>query len=109
MHMIRTLALAALLALCACARHEPTPPPVAPAPAAAGAGATGGGVGSCRAQAHNASRAARASVRIMCILESAHTLHVGSHVADLLGGEALGEREHHRTVAARLQRVGPDV
>jgi len=36
MHMIRTLALAALLALCACARHEPTPPPpVAPAPAAA--------------------------------------------------------------------------
>src|SRR5205823_2377368 len=36
MHMIRTLALAALLALCACARHDPTPPPpVAPAPAPA--------------------------------------------------------------------------
>src|SRR5207237_7988754 len=35
-HMIRTLALAALLALCACARHDPTPPPpVAPAPAPA--------------------------------------------------------------------------
>ena len=32
--MIRTLALAALLALCACARQEPTPPPAAPAPAA---------------------------------------------------------------------------
>jgi len=35
MHMIRTPALAALLALCACARQEPTPPPAAPAPAAA--------------------------------------------------------------------------
>jgi protein dithiol oxidoreductase (disulfide-forming) len=33
--MIRTLALAALLALCACARQEPTPPPAAPAPAPA--------------------------------------------------------------------------
>ena len=32
--MIRTLALAALLALCACARQEPAPPPAAPAPAA---------------------------------------------------------------------------
>lgn len=32
--MIRTLALAALLALCACAGQEPTPPPAAPAPAA---------------------------------------------------------------------------
>src|SRR5437879_2240830 len=30
MHMIRTLALVALLALCACARQEPTPPRVAP-------------------------------------------------------------------------------
>jgi protein dithiol oxidoreductase (disulfide-forming) len=35
MHMMRTLALATLLALCACARQEPTPPPVAPVPAAA--------------------------------------------------------------------------
>src|ERR1700694_1266214 len=33
--MIRTLALAPLLALCACARQEATPPPAAPAPAAA--------------------------------------------------------------------------
>jgi thiol:disulfide interchange protein DsbA len=33
--MIRTLALAALLALCACARQEPTPPPAAAAPAPA--------------------------------------------------------------------------
>jgi len=38
--MIRTLALAALLALCACARQEPTPPPVAPAPAPAAAANT---------------------------------------------------------------------
>jgi len=40
MHMIRTLALVALLALCACARQEPTPPPVAPAPAPAAAANT---------------------------------------------------------------------
>ena len=33
--MIRTLALAALLALCSCARQEPTPPPAAAAPAPA--------------------------------------------------------------------------
>src|SRR3981081_1287783 len=33
--MIRTLALAALLALCACARQEPAPPPAAAAPAPA--------------------------------------------------------------------------
>src|ERR1700687_1118189 len=33
--MIRTLALAALLALCAYTRQEPTPPPAAPAPAPA--------------------------------------------------------------------------
>src|SRR6202165_6271404 len=33
--MIRTLALATLLALCACARQEPTPPPAAAAPAPA--------------------------------------------------------------------------
>jgi len=40
MHMIRTLALVALLALCACARQEPTPPPLSPAPAPAAAANT---------------------------------------------------------------------
>src|SRR5579871_669985 len=79
--------------------------------AATGGGAAAGGEGGAcwRPQLASArqKRAIRADRRFIgdSATDSAHALHVGGHVADLLRSHPLGEGEHHHAVRGRLLRV----
>src|SRR5580704_9387045 len=79
--------------------------------ALAGAGAAGAGGAAWREQEvqDESPRTSSAVSPRSRLIGSTHALHVGSHVADLLRRQALGERQHHHAVGVRMRGIGSRV